>query len=64
MKAWAADFAHHPTWTYGLDGKGRKNFLVVSEFGNWGLPNITKLRGQYGGDPGGFCKEIFLVLDL
>jgi len=57
MKAWTADFAHHPTWTYGLDGKSEeKKPLIVSEFGNWGLPNITKLRGQYGGDPWWFLQ--------
>jgi len=25
--------------------------LIVSEFGNWGLPNIQKLREHYEGDP-------------
>jgi Glycosyl hydrolases family 2, sugar binding domain/Glycosyl hydrolases family 2/Glycosyl hydrolases family 2, TIM barrel domain len=25
--------------------------LIVSEFGNWGLPDVEKLRAYYGGDP-------------
>jgi hypothetical protein len=25
--------------------------LIVSEFGNWGLPNIHKLKEHYGGEP-------------
>lgn len=25
--------------------------LIVSEFGNWGLPDIAKLRAHYGGEP-------------
>jgi hypothetical protein len=25
--------------------------IVVSEFGNWGLPDVDKLKGAYGGEP-------------
>ncbi len=25
--------------------------LIVSEFGNWGLPDVEKIRAHYGGDP-------------
>ncbi len=25
--------------------------LIVSEFGNWGLPDVGKIRAHYGGDP-------------
>jgi hypothetical protein len=25
--------------------------IVISEFGNWGLPDVEKLREHYGGDP-------------
>ena len=57
MKAWTADFAHHPPWTYSPGSeREEKKPLVVSEFGNWGLPNIIKLRGQYGGDPWWFLQ--------
>jgi len=52
MKSWVAEFSGHPSWTFDSNGK-RSGIepLLISEFGNWGLPNIAKLRSQYGGDP-------------
>ncbi|MGC8971262.1 MAG: glycoside hydrolase family 2 protein [bacterium] len=58
MQKWVADFSKHPSWTFAPDGERRGDEpLVVSEFGNWGLPNITKLRAQYGGDPWWFQQR-------
>jgi len=57
MKEWTSVFASRPNWTFGPNAE-RKNTepLIVSEFGNWGLPNIDKLRGQYGGNPWWFLQ--------
>ena len=58
MKNWIEDFSKHPSWTFGPDSERKKDEpLVVSEFGNWGLPNITRLRAQYGGDPWWFQQR-------
>lgn len=58
MQRWTEDFSKHPSWTFAPDGE-RQGYepLVVSEFGNWGLPNVTKLRAQYGGDPWWFQQR-------
>lgn len=58
MQRWTEDFSKHPSWTFASDGE-RQGYepLVVSEFGNWGLPNVTKLRAQYGGDPWWFQQR-------
>ena len=40
---WVADFASRPTWSYSAHGdatRTRSEPLVVSEFGNWGLPEL------------------------
>jgi len=58
MQRWVEDFSKHPPWTFAPDGERRGDEpLVVSEFGNWGLPNITRLRAQYGGDPWWFQQR-------
>ena len=58
MKNWVEDFSKHPSWTFGPDSERKGDEpLVVSEFGNWGLPNITRLRAQYGGDPWWFQQR-------
>ncbi|MCX7796439.1 MAG: hypothetical protein N2380_07960 [bacterium] len=58
MQRWTEDFSKHPSWTFAQDGE-RQGYepLIVSEFGNWGLPNVTKLRAQYGGDPWWFQQR-------
>lgn len=58
MQRWTEDFSKHPSWTFAPDGE-RQGYepLIVSEFGNWGLPNVTKLRAQYGGDPWWFQQR-------
>ncbi len=58
MKSWVEYLARHPAWTFGPDSERKGDEpIVVSEFGNWGLPNITKLRSQYGGDPWWFQQR-------
>lgn len=40
---WVADFASRPAWTFSTHGdaaRTRREPLVVSEFGNWGLPHL------------------------
>jgi beta-galactosidase/beta-glucuronidase len=42
---WVADFASRPKWTFSQHGDGQptgREPLVVSEFGNWGLPKLPK----------------------
>lgn len=42
---WVADLASRPKWTYSPHGDGErsgKEPLIVSEFGNWGLPQLPK----------------------
>jgi Glycosyl hydrolases family 2, sugar binding domain/Glycosyl hydrolases family 2 len=42
---WVADFANRPAWSYSPHGDASrtgKEPLVVSEFGNWGLPELPQ----------------------
>jgi hypothetical protein len=42
---WVADFASRPAWSFSSHGDGTrtgKEPLVVSEFGNWGLPELPQ----------------------
>jgi hypothetical protein len=54
---WTADFASRPKWTfssYGDAERSGKEPLILSEFGNWGLPNPpAKWPWWYGRDFGG-----------
>jgi hypothetical protein len=50
---WCADFASRPKWTYTRYGdaqRTKKEPIVLSEFGNWGLPKLSLLRKGYGGE--------------
>jgi hypothetical protein len=43
--AWVADFASRPKWTFSPHGDAQptgREPLIVSEFGNWGLPQLPK----------------------
>lgn len=43
--AWVAEFATHPAFTFSPFGDARRSGqepLVVSEFGNWGLPQLAR----------------------
>lgn len=47
-----------PLWTYSSYGDARRTGqepLVLSEFGNWGLPELENLRKSYGADPPWFA---------
>lgn len=47
------DFAARPAWSYSPHGdieRTGKEPLLVSEFGNWGLPDIELLKQAYGGE--------------
>jgi len=50
---WVADFASRPAWAWAQDYAHERRPdlpLIVSEFGNWGLPNPDKLKEE-GHDP-------------
>lgn len=53
--AWCKDFASRPAWTYSRYGdaqRTKKEPVLLSEFGNWGLPKLAPLRREHGGhDP-------------
>jgi hypothetical protein len=43
--AWVADFATHPKWNFSPHGDAERTGqepLVLSEFGNWGLPKLPR----------------------
>ena len=47
-------FNMRPVWTYSSHGDAKRTGhepLVLSEFGNWGLPELAPLRKSYGEDP-------------
>ena len=49
-----AEFAARPDWTFSPHGDGqrtRREPLIVSEFGVWGLPDPRLLCGAEGGEP-------------
>lgn len=53
---WVSDFANRAPWLYGPEPEYQANRekgapLIVSEFGNWGLPDIGPLVDHYQGDP-------------
>ncbi|MCA1595420.1 MAG: glycoside hydrolase family 2, partial [Chloroflexi bacterium] len=53
-RGWVRDFSSRARWTYSQHGDAVRTFrepLIVSEFGNWGLPSIRGLRETYGTDP-------------
>ena len=47
------EFANRPDWNFFYEGYERRGTepLVLSEFGNWGLPSIRKLKKCYGEEP-------------
>ena len=52
-------FGLRPVWTFSSHGEAKrtgKEPIVLSEFGNWGLPNLSALRSAAGGkDPAWFA---------
>ncbi|HEY89333.1 MAG TPA: glycoside hydrolase family 2 [Thermoflexia bacterium] len=52
FRARLAEFAARSEWTFGPESRRRGDEpLVVSEFGNWGLPDPQPLCEWYGGTP-------------
>jgi hypothetical protein len=52
--AWVDDFASRPAWTFSPYGDAERTGdepLVVSEFGNWGLPDVTGTLGPGDTEP-------------
>ncbi len=50
-------FNLRPLWTYSSNGDSQRTGqepLILSEFGNWGLPSVEALRKHYKGDPNWF----------
>ncbi len=50
-------FSLRPLWTYSSHGDAERTGhepLVLSEFGNWGLPSVKLLQAHYQGDPDWF----------
>lgn len=50
--SWCADFASRPRWTYTPFGDAKRTKqepLILSEFGNWGLPTLRSLQKGYDG---------------
>jgi hypothetical protein len=46
--------ALRPLWTYSSNGDAQRRGdepIVLSEFGNWGLPSLKALREYHGGEP-------------
>jgi hypothetical protein len=53
-----ADFANRPSWLWSPHGDARPRGdepLILSEFGNWGLPDISRLDSKDGADPWWFA---------
>jgi hypothetical protein len=49
--SWVKDFATHPSWTFSYHGDAERTGqepLMVSEFGNWGLPTLKDMLAEYG----------------
>ncbi len=52
--SWTRDFSQHPSWTFSYHGDAERTGqepLLVSEFGNWGLPTLKDLLSDYGEEP-------------
>jgi hypothetical protein len=52
--SWTRDFSTHPSWTFSFHGDAERTGqepLLVSEFGNWGLPTLKDLLAEYGEEP-------------
>ncbi|MGH9524041.1 MAG: glycoside hydrolase family 2 protein, partial [Terriglobales bacterium] len=64
---WVADFATAPAWTFSPYGDAQRSGsepLIVSEFGNWGLPELPeKLPWWFRRDKGGEITQPAGVFD-
>ncbi|MFN3648988.1 MAG: glycoside hydrolase family 2 protein [Armatimonadota bacterium] len=63
--SWLRDFAQHPSWTFSPNGDAERSGdepLVVSEFGNWGLPTLKDLITDYGEVPAWFRTGVDITM--
>jgi hypothetical protein len=54
FERWCDEFANHPAYTFRYPDSERRGFepLILSEFGNWGLPEVEPILRYYDGtDP-------------
>ncbi len=52
--AWVDEYVSRPAWTFSPYGDAERTGeepLIVSEFGNWGLPDFTDTLGPDGAEP-------------
>jgi hypothetical protein len=64
-KSWIRDFSQHPSWTFSYHGDAERTGdepLLVSEFGNWGLPTLKDLLTEYGEEPGWFKTGVDITV--
>ncbi|MEM2930605.1 MAG: glycoside hydrolase family 2 TIM barrel-domain containing protein [Thermoproteota archaeon] len=49
FEEWVNDFSKHPAWMFRFPESERRGFepLMVSEFGNWGLPDVEGILRYY-----------------
>jgi len=62
---WVKDFATHPSWTFSHHGDAERTgeeALMVSEFGNWGLPTLKDLLTEYGEEPTWFRTGVDITI--
>ena len=62
FEGWCDEFATHPAYTFRWPDSERRGFepLIISEFGNWGLPEVEPLLEFYGGkDPYWFNQDSY-----
>lgn len=58
---WLRDFASRPSWTFAPDDtieRTGEEALVVSEFGNWGLPVLSGLSSCYQNEPAWISQQV------
>lgn len=63
--SWIQDFSRHPSWTFSPHGDAERTGeepLIVSEFGNWGLPTLKDLLQEYGEEPTWFRTGVDITV--
>ncbi|HTE20661.1 MAG TPA: glycoside hydrolase family 2 TIM barrel-domain containing protein [Armatimonadota bacterium] len=63
--SWIQDFSRHPSWTFSHHGDAERTGeepLLVSEFGNWGLPTLKDLIAEYGEEPSWFRTGVDITI--
>lgn len=63
--SWVRDFSQHPSWTFSHHGDAERTGeepLMVSEFGNWGLPTLKDMLTEYGEEPTWFKTGVDITI--